>query len=432
MAEFVLKSVQVKNYKNLASGESFEFDALNILIGPNGCGKSNLIALLKFLADAAVQGQVDSARGVTSLEDALNRLGNEFILDRRVTVPAVVQLVYEFFAEQNGGSVFLEIELLIPESGGRVLIQQESMYQFQRGPGQPPFYFYRCHNVVSGRGAVSIYKQEADTSTHFVPIEQVPLNELALVALPRLLENSQIRPDLTPLYPVRRKLLDALAGSQFYNANNMDLDAIRRTNPEIGPSDKLLSASGENLARVLKNLTDADLDFEETLQQAMMEILPWTRRIRAVRAGLSSLAVEWYFEDEQKRKELFYLRNMSDGSARMLCWATVFLSPQLPGLLVVEEPEIGVHPAWMQVLAGWIKTAARRTQVILSTHSSDLLDHLTSELEHVQVFHEHRDQQHRFIARRLKRENFTERLQEGWELGDLYRVGAVEVGGWPW
>lgn len=432
MDELRLKSIAVKNYKNLATGERFGFEHLNILIGPNGSGKSNLIALLKFLTDAAAQGQVDAARGVTSFEDAVSRLGNEFILDRKVSAPAVVQLVYEFQPAQNGGSIFLEIELFVPENGGRVQVRREALYQYQRGPDQPPFTFYQCHQPASGKGVVSVYQQRDSQETRLLPVDQVPVNELALVALQRLLENSQIRLDLTPLYPVRRKLLETLAQWEFYNANNMDLESVRRTNPEMGPADKVLSPSGENLARVVKNWMDADLDFEETLQRAMREILPWTRRIRAVQAGLSSLAVEWYFEDEQNRKELFYLRNMSDGSTRMLCWATVFLSPQLPGLLVVEEPEIGVHPAWMPALAGWILSAARRTQVILSTHSPDLLDHLTGELEQVQVFEEHREQRHRFTARRLEGKNFAGRIQEGWQLGDLYRVGAVEVGGWPW
>ena len=431
MNEWMLKSVQVKNYKNLASEERFIFNPLNIFIGPNGSGKSNLLAAIKFLADAAA-GQIDATRGITTLDDALNRLGSEYILDRRVAAPAKVQFIYEFLPVQGGEPVFLDLELTIPSTGGRVLIEQESLFQFQRGPNQPPFYFYRCHNLVPGRGAISVYRQEGDITTHFMPVDHVPLNELALLVLPRLLESSQVRPDLTPFYPMRRKILDSLADWKFYNANNMDLDAIRRTNPEIGPTDTSLSVSGENLARVVKNLMDANIDFEDTVQQAMAEILPWTRRVRAVQAGLSSLAIEWYFEDEMKRKELFYLRNMSDGSARMLCWATVFLSPRLPELLVVEEPEIGVHPAWMKPLAGWIKSAARKTQVIVSTHSPDLLDHLTSELENVQVFQEHNEQRHRFYAKPLEHKFIEDRLKEGWQLGDLYRVGAIEIGGWPW
>ncbi|MEG4590229.1 AAA family ATPase, partial [Microcoleus sp. MOSTC5] len=112
-----------------------------------------------------------------------------------------------------------------------------------------------------------------------------------------------------------------------------------------------LSPSGDNLPLVLENLSQ-NIDFEDSLNEAMKSILPKTRRIRPVRSGRLSLTVQWYFEDI---KEAFYLNEMSDGTVRMLCWATILHSPLLPSLIVIDEPELGLHVSWMPILAEWIK-----------------------------------------------------------------------------
>lgn len=137
--------------------------------------------------------------------------------------------------------------------------------------------------------------------------------------------------------------------------------------------------------------------------------------------------MERFFEEV---RSLFYLIEMSDGSARMLYWATILLSPELPALLVIEEPEIGILPAWTSVPAEWIKKASRRTQVIISTHSPDLLDHFTDSIENDLCF-SCLDHHHSSLVP-LSGEKREPRFAEGWQLGDLYRVGDPGVGGWPW
>jgi predicted ATPase len=164
----------------------------------------------------------------------------------------------------------------------------------------------------------------------------------------------------------------------------------------------------------------------------MQEALPWTRRIRSVASGRLNLVTEWYMEYPGRPTEQFYLSDMSDGSVRMLCWACILLSPQIPGLLVIEEPEIGIHVSWMRILASWIKQASRRTQVIVSTHSPDLLDHFTDNLESVMLMKQTDSDLGRFCMTALNRSTLKKQLDEGWQLGDLYRVGDPSIGGWPW
>jgi predicted ATPase len=207
----------------------------------------------------------------------------------------------------------------------------------------------------------------------------------------------------------------------------MNLKEIRESEPKIGPTDEFISPSGQNLAIVFDNLHQRNIDFEEKINTRMKSVLPMTKKIRVVRSGRLRLSMEWHVEDAT---EPFYLNDMSDGSVRMLSWAVILNSPALPSLLVIDEPELGLHPAWMGTLAEWIKTASERTQVIVSTHSPDLLDHFSGRVSDVVCFRF--DGKNHFTPKRLTFDTLKPKIDEGWELGDLYRVGDPDVGGWPW
>jgi predicted ATPase len=101
---------------------------------------------------------------------------------------------------------------------------------------------------------------------------------------------------------------------------------------------------------------------------------------------------------------------------------------------VIEEPEIGIHTAWLKILAEWMKAASRQTQIIISTHSPDLLDCFTEQViaETANVFVFNAKDKNHFVVESLSKEAITSWVQKGWELGDLYRVGDPSIGGWPW
>jgi predicted ATPase len=293
-----------------------------------------------------------------------------------------------------------------------------------------PLHYYKCHDQESGKGVVSVYEDQGK-SYRRQTLNNVPVDELALVTIPTLIENSQFPPEDIPVYKTRRELMETISRWHFYNANHMNLKQILESEPKIGRGDRFLSPAGDNLAIVLHNLMEDSLDFEEKINNAMKAILPTTRRLRTVLAGQLSVTTEWYVEDVE---EPFFLHEMSDGSVRMLCWATTLHSPKLPQLLVIEEPEIGIHTAWLKILAEWMKAASRQTQIIISTHSPDLLDCFTEQViaETANVFVFNAKDKNHFVVESLSKEAITSWVQKGWELGDLYRVGDPSIGGWPW
>ncbi|MEG4812643.1 AAA family ATPase [Microcoleus sp. F8-D3] len=435
MNQPIIRFLTTKNYKNLYLDPSVNLNNLNIFIGSNGSGKSNFISCLKFLKDCLI-AIPDANRDVSSFEDAISKLGGDKILDVNVESPAKVSIAYCFSQINQSGnlqkdSAILDFKLYTDREKVRASISEEYLYggeDLQETCSRQPFYYYKFHNRELGQGVLSIYNFPGQEPTHFETLDNIPTNSLGLLTIPTLLENSQSPPENTPIYKIRRELIEFISKWQFYNANNMNLSLIRTVEPKIGGSDIYLSASGDNLPLVLYNLNQKSLNFEDSINEAMKSILPKTRRLRALPSGRLSLTVEWFFEGI--KEEPFYLNEMSDGTVRMLCWATILHSPLLPSLIVIDEPELGLHVSWMPVLAEWIKKAATKTQIIITTHSPDLLDHFTDCLEKVLCFYS--ENRTHFSVKSLSKTMLEPKLEEGWELGDLYRVGDPSIGGWPW
>ena len=396
----MLSFLYTKNYKNLKFDGKVDLKNLNIFIGPNGSGKSNLISYLKFL-NQCFTGSSDNSRQVSAVDLAFSELNR--ILDINLPVPSQVRLVYGFCNKEDylNGQV-LDASLYITQSfGGKAIINKDFLYEgldLEENLDNPYFY-YQCHEPQKKEGL--LYK---NIGTYFMG-DMKNLNDL---------RNNTIW------------LSSIVSNWRFYNSNNMDLNIIRMSEPKMGPSDTYLSTTGDNLVLVIDNLSQ-NLDFEDALNLAMKSIFPKTRRIRSARSGKHHLTLEWHIEGNN---EPFDLNEMSDGTVRMLFWAVILHSPILPSLLVIDEPELGLHPAWLSVLAQLIKQASEKTQIILTTHSPDLLDKFTDRLENVYCFYP--TDANNYGLKPLSPEVLKPQLEEGWELGDLYRVGDPTVGGWPW
>jgi predicted ATPase len=394
----MLERIITTNYRNLKmdSEQGVKLKNLNIFVGPNGAGKSNLVRLLRFFSDAS-NGTNDEVRRITAFEQAIYDLGSGRILDSKLKPPSEVSLRLYFDSGEEFSPNF-NLNIGITDENTTTIKSQQLLAD--------KYGVYVLEPTIDEQKEKDIDITKI-YDTHYFYRMQSKKNFM----FSTYLSNDNFVNNVSQVN-----------NWAFYSASEMDVKAT-----QTGLGEIRLSATGENLALVLQTLTKNSLSFEERLNEAMKELFPKTKKLRVVLEGRSTLLMQWFIGESDRP---FYLDEMSDGTVRMLCWASILLTPDPPALIVIDEPEGGVHPAWLQILAGWIREASRKTQVIVSTHSSDLLDYFTDDLECVQVFKMDKDGYS--TIEQLSRERLKEPLDAGWKLGDLYRIADPQVGGWPW
>ena len=150
--------------------------------------------------------------------------------------------------------------------------------------------------------------------------------------------------------------------------------------PQKVADSQPLVAGGENLASTLRGMVQKKNRFLPELKEALSVAVPGIRDIRVIQAG-SYYVVELKHErGEGTGKELWFdLSQESDGTLRLLAMLTALFQDPAPPLIGLEEPEMAIHPGAMAVLADTMKEASLRGQVLVATHSPDLINLLPIE-----------------------------------------------------
>lgn len=164
-------------------------------------------------------------------------------------------------------------------------------------------------------------------------------------------------------------LREFIRGWRFYNAFNIDNEKIRKTVPTS--QHPVLHEDAGNLSAVLFNLMTEHRESFEELKSVVSLAIPGFKNLNVkARGGPGEVIAFW--QEENVDSELS-LADLSDGTLRFVAWATLCVMPTPPTLICIDEPDQGVHPRTLPILAGLFSKAAERTQVILATHSSYFL-----------------------------------------------------------
>ena len=132
--------------------------------------------------------------------------------------------------------------------------------------------------------------------------------------------------------------------------------------------NRFLRPDARNLAAFLYRLEQTHKDHFDNIQDAIRLVAPFltvsifTRRS----SNPDKIRLEWL---EKGSDAYFNASVLSDGTLRFICMATLLLQPHLPSVILVDEPELGLHPSAITVLANLLQSAAKRTQVLISTQS---------------------------------------------------------------
>ena len=322
--------VTLRNYKSIAACD-VQLRPLMFLVGPNGAGKSNFLDSLRFVADALN----------FSLDHAIrNRGGTDDIHCRSGSRPKYFSIRLDFTLSEGFGHYAFRIGDF---SRGRYKVQtEECVLRSAQQPTQED-YFYVKNGIVT------------KTSMEVAPA--AAKDRLYLV-------NASGLKEFRPVY-------EAFSQMGFYSLN---LDKIKDLQAP-DPGD-LLTRDGSNLASVFKQLAPSA---KERIKEYLAVIVPSVDKIEARKYGPKEGLVFTQKAAKAEGSQRFLANNMSDGTLRALGILVALFQehhdPTKRVLLVgIEEPEMALHPAAAGVLLDALRDAADKTQIIITSHSPDLLD----------------------------------------------------------
>lgn len=327
----VIRRVVLRNYKSIAAC-NVTLSPLTFLVGANGSGKSNFLDSMRFVAD--------SLR--TSLDHALRDRGTIKEVRRRSGGHPNHFAVRIDFALSAGIAGHFSFRVGAKPSGGYE-VQNEECHLLPSEPGEPAAYYQvRAGQVISSSQA------------------QLPASlpdRLQLVAASGL--------------PEFRKVYDALSSIQVYNLNPREISAMQRPDP-----GELLRRDGGNASSVLQNL---DLTTRGRIDAYLARIVPGVQSVEPKTLGQQETIEFRQAVRGQQHPWHFLAGSMSDGTLRAL--GVLLAIHQLgagsdrpPSLIGLEEPETALHPAAASVLLAALREASRNTQIVVTSHSPDLLD----------------------------------------------------------
>ena len=323
-----IKFVKISNFKSIADCH-VELGPLTFLVGPNGSGKSNFLDAIRFVADALR----------TTVDHALRDRGGINEVRRRSSGrPNHFGIRIEFLlADGTHGHYAFKIAAK-PNGGFEVQTEQCSLQS------QPP----QWYQVKSGQLR---FNSAGETRS-------IPSDRLYLVAASG--DN---------LY---RPVYDALANMAFYSLNP---DRMREI--QIPDSGEILARDGVNATSVYRLLSQMSSLKEQRVIDYLSKVVPGIKNVRVRDFGPRE-SFEFQMESASTDNAFQFLAaNMSDGTLRAL-GILLALFQSVNGnpltLIGMEEPEIALHPAATGVLLDALREASRDSQIVVTSHSPDLLD----------------------------------------------------------
>lgn len=404
-----IQKISLKNFRSFRE-LTLELHDLNVLIGTNGSGKSNLLSLftlLKHAADGRLQDYIDQEIGKFS--DLLHFNSDDGSLTIEIHFENLTTLALKPVAEGYvSGSAILTLELVRLPKFGYIIRKEELTHPPYPGYTRP----YQLVSVTHGR-----VHRLSDVTARNPPESDSPVQdfdaqvetELALATF-----RDRIR------YPTLDEIREELANFQIIKGFGGDvLRNMGRAQELRIPRQMRLDEKATNLVSVLYQLANKREYSTQNrqLQEALGAVFEGYQRLDVPLTEGSSAVLE--FQEQQLNKPI-PAHLMSDGQLRFIGLAVTLLQPNPPSLIALDEPEIGLHPKMMEVLVELMRLAAQKTQIIVTTHSPVLL----SKLEPENILITSREAGDTQI-RRLNLEKL-EKWLDRYTLGQLWQSGRLE------
>jgi predicted ATPase len=384
----LLRKVKLENLLSFRKTE-VELRGLNVLIGANASGKSNLIEAIGLLQAAPID-----------LSAAIRRLGGVHVVCSLATPSPVAAIECDRINDEA-----LKYRLEFAEEAQSFVIQREILHDRDSDPEKTSAGTY--FNRISGKLMLGHSFRKAAGRPNGSVVDSTQ-SALALSKSPA---------DPTPITRVGQEF----GAIKIYR----DFRTTGNSGARIGVSTSVpkafLEDGGDNLALVLQ-----EMDFRGLSEEVEVYLRRFSDRFNGVKIRLDGPFAKTHIEESGLLEPLVSWR-LSDGTLKFLCLLAVLLEPNPAPLICIEEPELGLHPDAIQIVAEALVGASERTQLIVTTHSPALIDALSDRPEDVLVTDRDFDNGTRF--RRLRKRQLSDWL-ERYSLGQLWRKG--EIGGNRW
>jgi predicted ATPase len=305
----------IRNFKSIRE-QTLALGRLNVFIGGNGAGKSNLIGAFRFLHEIVNQ-HLAGYTGTKGGADSFLHFG------RKRSPEMSLQLQ---FGEHGVETVYFA--RLRPTANDGFLISKEFALAMEDG------FQMLMENAPSAAAMESKLKSSAD--------------------------------------PVAQAVWKDMDSFRVYHFHDTSDTAAMKGACDL-EDNRILRPQAENLAAFLYWMQQKKADHFANIQDTLRQIAPFFDELRLAPSKLNEgkIRLEW---KEKGSDAYFNAASLSDGTLRFLCLATLLLQPELPTVVLLDEPELGLHPAAITLLADLLSSAATRTQVIVATQSVTLVN----------------------------------------------------------
>jgi predicted ATPase len=328
--------LQVSGFRRLADVK-VSLRGLQLLIGANGAGKTTLLQTWELLRGAASGKLSDFIRSLGGFP-TIQTIGGGDELRVRLTYrrPPLGDFVYD---------LGLKAKLAGYE------VAAESLIQFQ-GSGSATH--LERHGLRFDYADWDDNRQ-ATTRTS-AEHEHLSPTETAFNAAPRLDQST-------------RTIRDALRSVELYRPIPFGPRAAVVL-PQQADAVWLPGPDGETLTSSLHHLRETDSDRFEMVEDTLRAAFPGFEALSFPAVGGGMLSLRW---KEKDRRRPFSIYELSEGTVRFLWLTALLASPKLPPVVLIDEPEVSLHPALLQLLLELMREAAGRSQLIVATQSDRLV-----------------------------------------------------------
>jgi predicted ATPase len=330
MMEPIIRRLIIKRFRSFPN-EVATFGNPTFLVGRNGAGKSNFVEIFSFVSEAMtspLQSVVDRRGGITRMRFRDSAPNSPSNLGIGIDLGAVNE-------EVNDARFAFEIKEV--SRYGFEIVREQCQVVYKDGNR----YWYERT------------REKFETNVHGL----APVVQPIALSLPLIGGDQRFAP-----------VYKALSSIGVYS-----VDPQRVAEAQDFESGAILEGDGSNAANVLQELERSSPETVARVYEYLRGILPSVATVRAKPQG-HKLVLEFVQQWSQSQSLTFDAPSMSEGTLRTLGLILSVFQPTKPSVLVIEEPEATIHPGALGTILDLIRHASRNMQVIVTTHSPDLLD----------------------------------------------------------